>query len=391
VNILRRLSLARLLLLCALAVVLCASVATALALALGSGPTPPPKPLAEAVRDALTAPAVEGVSANIQLTDHLLEGANLTSSGEVGHLASSPLLSGASGRLWIGKDGRVRVELQAEQGDTQILFDGHTASLYDAATNTLYRYTLPAKDTGGPSAASPSAGSHEAPSVAKIEEGISHLRRHADVSAATPTDIAGQAAYTVKITPSEGGSEIDGVELSWDAVHGVPLRGAIYSSGSPSPVIELAASAISYGPVSDSVFEFTPPPGVKIHEITTSRGNEPGDSAGAGPGGSGASGADGSPASGARSSHGDHGHPKITTYGHGLNGIAVIESRTSGSGQGSSSSMPEGLPKVTINGTSAEELATALGTLLSFERSGVRYLVLGAVSPAAVEALARGL
>jgi hypothetical protein len=53
--------------------------------------------------------------------------------------------------------------------------------------------------------------------------------------------------------------------------------------------------------------------------------------------------------------------------------------------------MPEGLPKVTINGTSAEELATALGTLLSFERSGVRYLVLGAVSPAAVEALARGL
>ena len=34
---------------------------------------------------------------------------------------------------------------------------------------------------------------------------------------------------------------------------------------------------------------------------------------------------------------------------------------------------------------------TELGTLLSFDRSGVRYLLVGAVPPGAIEALARGL
>ena len=36
-------------------------------------------------------------------------------------------------------------------------------------------------------------------------------------------------------------------------------------------------------------------------------------------------------------------------------------------------------------------VVTALGTLLSFERSGVRYLLAGSVTPAAIEAVARGL
>ncbi len=53
--------------------------------------------------------------------------------------------------------------------------------------------------------------------------------------------------------------------------------------------------------------------------------------------------------------------------------------------------LPEGLQKVKINGIEATELPTELGTLLSFERSGVRYLLAGAVSPAAVEAVAKGL
>ena len=48
-------------------------------------------------------------------------------------------------------------------------------------------------------------------------------------------------------------------------------------------------------------------------------------------------------------------------------------------------------PKVKVNGATATELATDLGTLLTFERSGVRYLLVGSVTPAAIEAVARGL
>ena len=370
-NILRRLPLSRLLLLSGLVVVIGIS-ATALASAIDSGPTPPAKPLAVAVHDALSAPSVQGVSATVQLTDHLLEGASLASGGggEAGQLAASPLLSGASGRLWIANDGRVRLELQAEKGDTQILYDGHQVSLYDASTNTLYRYTLPAQPSGSPAPGSGTpAGHHEPPTVAKIEEAISHLSRHANVSGATPTDIAGQAAYTVRVSPNESGSLFGGAELSFDAVHGVPLRAAVYSSTTSSPVLELAASKVSYGPIDGSVFNLSTPADAKVTEVN---------------------GPSGSPATPSGPSTGSSGHPQVTTHGHGVTAVAVIESTTS-QGAKSSLNLPESLQKVKINGVTASELPTALGTLLSFERSGVRYLLVGSVTPAAIEAVARGL
>jgi outer membrane lipoprotein-sorting protein len=372
---LRRLPLSRLLLLCALVVGLGVSV-TALASAVGAGPTPPPKPLAEAVHGAVTAPAVEGFSASVKLTDHLIEGASLTGEHGGSGLTSSPLLSGAAGRVWIAKDGRVRLELQQEKGDTEIYYDGHTVSMYDAASNTLYRYVVPSGEGGsgtGDSTTKPDAagGHHEPPSVAKIEEGITKLKQHVNVSGATSSDVAEQPTYTVRISPKEGGSLIGGAELSWDANHGVPLRAAVYSSTSSSPVIELAATGeVSYAPVASSVFEFTPPKGVKIHDVklpeksASNSSKKPADSAS---------------------------HPKVTQHGHGISSVAVAEGKqTSGSKQ-PSSTPPEGLPRVKINGITATELPTALGTLLSFERSGVRYVLGGFVTPSTVEAVARGL
>jgi len=390
VNILRRLPLSRLVLVCALVVGLGVS-ATAIALAGGSGPTPPARPLAVAVHDALGASPVEGVTASVKLTNHLLEGASLASGeGEAGsQLAGSPLISGGSGRLWISKDGRVRLELQAEKGDTQVVYDGKQLTVYDASSNTLYRYTLPAKHdaalTARESGKTPLSsngssstrllykpesanGEPEIPSVAKIEEKIAELSKHTNVAEATPTDVAGQAAYTARVSPKEGGSLIGGAELSWDAVHGVPLRLALYSSTSPSPVIELAASEVSYGPVADSVFELTTPPNAKVEEVTL-------------------------PETGA-AKHPDgtsqeHSHPDVTTVGKGISGVAVVKSKVKPGEK--PLNLPTGLQKVKVAGASATELPTALGTLLSFERSGVRYLLVGAVTPAAIEAVARGL
>ncbi len=379
VNMLRRLPLFRLLLLCSVVVVVGIG-ATALALAVGSSPTPPPKPLAYAVHDALTASKADGVSARIQFTNHLIEGASLASGGgEASQLASSPLISGASGRLWIGSSGRARLELQSEKGDTQILYDGQNISMYDASTNTLYRYTPPpasvsgsgqgTTDSGGSGSSAP-AGQDKIPSVAEIEEGIAHAGKHANLSRATPTDVAGQAAYTVRVSPRENGGLIGGAELSWDAVHGAPLRAAVYSTTSASPVIELAASKISYGPVAASTLDFTPPANAKIEDVTLPTKNE--------------TGTPGSSPNGANPPH-------VTTHGKGLAAIALVESPVKAGGKTPASTQLEGLQKVSINGTSASELPTALGTLLTYERASVRYLLVGSVTPASIEAFARGL
>jgi outer membrane lipoprotein-sorting protein len=359
-NILRRLPLSRLLLLCALVVGIGVS-ATAIALALGSAQKPPPKPLAQAVHDALTAPPVEGLTASVTLTNHLLEGANLASEHGSGP-ASSPLVTGASGRLWVAKDGRVRLELKDEQGDTNVIYDGSTITVYDAAEDTVYRYTPKYEHASGGG-----SGHGEAPSVGEIEEAIAKLRKHASVSGATPADVAGQPAYTVRVGPGEGGSLIGGAELSFDADTGVPLRTAIYSSTSPDPVIELAATAISYEPVADSVFQISPPPGAKIQTLEPTK-----------------------PGLGAYTGkRAGHGAPEVTSHGHGITSVQVLQTKA---GKSSSSSALGGLPKVNLaDGVSASELRTALGTVLTFERAGVRYVVAGALDPSAVEAVAGSL
>lgn len=320
----------------------------------------------QALHDALAAQKPDGATARIQLTNHLLEGASLTgSSGEASQLSSSPLISGASGRLWVASDGSARLELQSEKGDTQILWDGKTAEMYDASTNTLYRYTPPSGEAGSSSSTD---AKHEPPSVGEIEERIEKASKHADISGATPTDVAGQAAYTVRVSPRENGGLVAGAEVSWDAYRGNPLRAAIYSTSSSAPAIELAATEISYGQPDESALRFTPPSDAKVQDVTLPQ----------------------TPAGGSSSSPaGENTH--VTVHGKGLESIVLAETPVKAGSKESGLGALEGLQKVDVGGAQASELQTELGTLLTFERAGVRYLMAGSVTPSAIEAFARGL
>ena len=179
-------------------------------------------------------PPVQGVSANIQLTNHLLEGANLASGGASGPADLQPARSPAARGGCGSPTGHARLELQAEGGDTQVLFDGHTLQVYDAATNTLYRYTPPAHGSRGRRVRRPKAPRPTTitkfPAWPRSKKRSPTSGEHANVSGATPGDVAGQPAYTVRVSPKEGGSLLGGLELSWDADNGVPLRTAVYSS-----------------------------------------------------------------------------------------------------------------------------------------------------------------
>ncbi len=122
----------------------------------------------------------------------------------------------------------MRLELQSEKGDTQVIYDGHTLTLYDAADEHPLPLHAARSDEGGEAAA---AGVRQAPptkSRASREDRRSDrpARKHANVSGATPTDVAGQPAYTARVSPKEGGSLFGGAELSLDADNGVPLRAA---------------------------------------------------------------------------------------------------------------------------------------------------------------------
>lgn len=385
--------------LAAAAVVAAAGTAIALA-AGGGGPVPPAKPLAGAVHDALAGPPVQGVTARVKFTNHLIDSAGLE--------GAAPLLKGGSGRLWLTK-GHIRLELQSDQGDAQIVSDGKTFWVYDVSSHTVYRGAVPAERKAEPA----QREKHAAPSLAEIEKAIGRLGQHADVSGASPSDVAGQPAYQVRVAPHDGGL-VDFGQLAFDAGHGVPLSVGIYAKGVSAPVLQLEATDISFGSVPASRFSVSPPKGAKVVDVSTGGSKDTASkkhkggrevkgraavakalpfklaapSALAGKQLADVHLADWKGSSGA-----------VATYGRGLGGIAVIERKADKAHKASQAPRHGGegdrhslsLPQVKINGVSAEELATPLGTMIRFEHAGVSYVVVGSVSRTTAETAARSL
>jgi outer membrane lipoprotein-sorting protein len=410
-NLLRRLPTSRLIALLA-SVVLIAAGGTAVAVAVtSSAPKPPAKPLPNAIHDALGAPAVKGVTASISFTNKLIDDSSIQ--------GGSALLKGATGRLWATKN-QLRLELQSGSGggDSQLVVNERTWWAYDASSNTVYRGTLPAHKA---SKAGRHRADHGVPSVADITKKLNEAAKNAVLSGAIPSTVAGQAAYTVRVGPKHDGGLLGAVEVGWDAVNGVPLRAAVYAQGSNSPVLELSATDIRFGNVPASDFAVSPPANAKVVKVSQPSGAQTADAKAKATGAkrrahaaqkvrgvaavkaavpfklSAPAKLAGLPRQDVRLLDWD-GHPAaLVTYGQNLGGIAVIE-RQPGA-KGAKTAQPakgrgDGearLPTLSINGATGTELATALGTVVQFDRGGVSYVVIGSVPPQAAEAAARGL
>jgi outer membrane lipoprotein-sorting protein len=349
--------------------------------ALDSAPKPDPKPLDRAVHDALNAPAVEGVTARIQFTNNLLP------SGSLPENTASPVLTGATGRLWLAGDGRLRLELQSSNGDAQIVADGERFMVYDAASKTAYTGRLPQGEKPRKT---------QRPSLDAVQRGLAQLGHAWTLSGATPTSTAGQPSYTVRVAPKDDGGLLGALEIAWDAVRGVPLRAAIYAQGSDDPVLEIEATDIAYGKIAAGL-DATPPAGARVTEIDPPTGVDaqgkpthvegvaevskrldfplaaPDELAGL-------------PRRSVRLVRMGAETGAVSMYGRGLGAILVFQTKA-----GPESKAALTLPEVNIDGATGTELATALGTMLTFTRDGVRYTVVGSVPPVAAENAARGL
>jgi outer membrane lipoprotein-sorting protein len=352
-----------------------------------NGTPPPPKPLDVAIHDGLAAPKPAGVTARIRFVN------NLISTGAVS--TGSPLLSGATGRLWVS-GGRVRLELQSDAGDAQITFaDGHL-SIYDAASNTVYRADVGSSD----STATTTGQDHAPPSLADISSALQRLAQQATVSGAEPTTQAGQGAYKVTVTPKHDAGLLGQAEFAWDAANGIPLRIAVTAAGSSSPVLALEVTDISYGSVDPSTLAVTPPAGAKVVDLGSPAHAGSKDSGGSAPtqGLTAVQAAVpftleapdtlvGLPRTGVRLVSDGKDPAALVTYGQGLGAIAVLE-RSAGKADGGTSPL-DGLPTVTIDGATGHELPTALGTLISVERAGLSTTLVGSLPPNAAEAALR--
>jgi outer membrane lipoprotein-sorting protein len=382
---LRRLSTRSLILVLALFGVLAVGGAALAIAAGGSGGTPPAEPLDQAIQNALSGsnpPA--GVTARVEFTN------NLFPSGSLLGQAASALISGASGRLWLTGDGQGRIELQSDAGDVQIVWDSSTISVYDASSNTVYRADLP-------STSSQSTSSTDTPpTLAEIDSFLTNIGVDWALSDAQPTDIAGQPAYSASVSPKHDGGLLGSLQLAWDASNGTPLQAGIYAQGNSTPVLQLTVTDISYGPVAASDVNVAPPAGAKVVDLSST---SPSGSSSSTPAVTGLAAVQaaapftvvapdtlvGLPLQDVRLVGGD---TALALYGQGLGGVALVERKADSSSDGG---LLSNLPTVSLDGLTAHELSTQLGTILEWQSGGTSYVLAGSLPAAAAEAAARAV
>jgi outer membrane lipoprotein-sorting protein len=393
VKLLRTLPTSRLIAIVAIVFVVAVGGATvAVAASGGGGSTPPAKPLANAIHDALAATAPKGVTARITFTNRLFP------SGALVGATGSALMSGATGRLWANDTGG-RLELQSNAGDVQVTWNDTTVTVYDASSNTAYTFDLPKQN-----AATTPTTAHDVPSLEQITTFLTDLSQHWTVSGAEPSNVAGEQAYTVKISPSHDGGLLGSAQLAWDAVNGVPLRVAIYAQGASSPALALEARDISFGDVASSDVNVAPPAGAKKVDLSsqTTTGKDHG--------------TEGKPITGLSAVQAAAGFtvtapdtlvglprqdvrlvgPKdapaaLVTYGQGLGAIVVVERAKDAKATDGVSTALGSLPTVSVGGVTGHELATQLGTILTWDRDSVTFVLAGSVPNGAAETAAAGL
>jgi hypothetical protein len=239
------------------------------------------------------------------------------------------------------------------------------------------------------------------PSIADIQRGLDRLAGRVTLSGAIAGSIAGQPAYTVRVSPKHDGGLLGAVELAFDANHAVPLRVAVLSQGDPTPVVALSATDISFGSVPSSDLTVRLAPGTKIVHVHPPQAPAHDGSAAHTPSVVGPAAVAravpfrlaapaslvGLPRQGVRLIDGSGTPGAMVVYGHGLGAIVVIEQGADAHDAGPLSS----LPRVSVNGASGHELATAIGTAIQFDRGGVRYTLVGSLPATAAEAAARAL
>jgi len=357
-----------------------------------TGANPPaPQPLADALHQAATGAKPTGITADVTFTNNLLGSAGLT--------GTDPLMSGASGRLWMDANGNLRIELQTTGGglDSQIVVSDTAITVFDGSQNTVYNIALPAKS-------STDTGTHQTgsiPTVDQIQSRLADLSTHLNISGAIPGTAANVPSYSVQISPQHDGGLLGDVQLAWDASNGVPLGVSIYSTQDPSkPVLALTVNDISYGTVDPTDVTIAPPASAKVVDVPLPATQ------------SGSSTATQTPVTGLSAVQAQVSFPisapasvddlplhgvrlvdwkgekgALVTYGAGLGGIAVLE-RPAGSAAPAGSSPISQLPTVTVAGVQGHELTTPLGTVVTFTKGGVDYVVAGSVTQIAAETAA---
>jgi outer membrane lipoprotein-sorting protein len=184
--------------------------------------------------------------------------------GPAGRLAS---LATGSSTLRVAVDGPERQRLAIADGSEEfsVIHNDGEVWMYDSASNTVYHAEVPED-------AVTEAEPHELHDLGltpqdAAQKVLAEANEHADITVAGTAKVAGQDAYQLLVEPVNAEGGVESVLIAVDAETGVPL--AVTVDGPSRQLLDVSFAQIRYETPSGGNFDFTPPKGADVIDLTT--------------------------------------------------------------------------------------------------------------------------
>jgi outer membrane lipoprotein-sorting protein len=226
--------------------------------------------------------AVAGDHASVPpLTGTVVETATLgipqLPGGENPNSITSLLAGSHTLKIWYDGPRKLRLAAPVQMGETDLVRNGTTAWLWQSSSNSVTKYLIPAGH--GDHAREPAIPKTPLTPQQAAQQVLKFAGRSTRVTTEANVTVAGQAAYQLVLAPKASGSQVAKITIALDAQHlSVPLQVQVFAKGTASPVFQVGYTSISFVTPAASNFNFTPPPGAKVHTETLSlpSGHAPG-------------------------------------------------------------------------------------------------------------------
>src|SRR6266540_2526609 len=173
-------------------------------------------------------------------------------------------------RVWRSADG-LRVSELLAMSERSLIVNRSAAWFWDFSSFTAYVVHRPH-----------GAGNHPplelADPLAIARHALESITPTTAVSVGRTATVAGRPVYVLALEPRTASTLVRRVEIDIDAAERLPLRVAVYARGRSAAPMSVSFTQASFAPISRATYQFSPPPGAKVRDITprTERGHASG-------------------------------------------------------------------------------------------------------------------
>jgi outer membrane lipoprotein-sorting protein len=204
-------------------------------------------------------------------------GAGSSSSGS-GAAADLALLTGSNSlRVYVDGTTKARVQDLESLAERDVIRNGGDVWVYDSKDNSASHSTLVQRRPLAHPGAAPQADPATPDPTDLTPNGlatklIAQLEKSSAISVDSNVRVAGRPAYDLVLTPKVTDTLIGSISIAVDAETGLPLQVRVDARGQKTPAVTVGFTSLDLSTPAASLFEFTPPAGAKVSELTKPAG-----------------------------------------------------------------------------------------------------------------------